>query len=176
MPGGRPLARLRSTLGAAGPPLLGAPGPPSRALPAPAWSGAAAAAVLGTGPCCLVPRLLVGLLLLPGAGCGRELASAPVKDLAGCAGELLGVGTLGAAGGCGAGAAGSAWGESRAAVLLPLGCALIFEAQHPPGVPAAVADNGVNEPVDDGHGAGTHAGLYALHHGIPVQPLLTQAA
>ena len=94
-----------------------------------------------------------------------------MKGSAGCAGDLLGTGTLRAAGG-----EGCLWGGSRGAVLLPPGSALVLEAPHPAHLPATEADDGVSEPVDDWHGDGSHAGLYAPGHGIPVQPQLTQAA
>lgn len=51
-------------------------------------SGAAVAAVLGTGPFCLLPWLLTELLPLPRAECGRWLTSTTMKDPTGCAGEL----------------------------------------------------------------------------------------
>ena len=128
------------------------------------------AAALGAGPCCLPPRLLTGLLPLPRAGCGAELASVPVKEPTGCAGELFRVQARRAAGGRGAGCEGPLWGSGRTAVLL------ILEAAQPAGFPAAATDDGLHEPVSERRGHGSQAGLCAPEHEVPVRPHPTQAA
>lgn len=69
-------------------------------------SGAAVAAVLGTGPFCLLPWLLTELLPLPRAECGRWLTSTSTKDPTGSAGKLHHVWTHGAARGGSAGGEG----------------------------------------------------------------------
>lgn len=53
--------------------LLGVMGPSRGALSHPSRSGAAAAVALDTGPCCLLPWFLAGLLLLSRAECVGEL-------------------------------------------------------------------------------------------------------
>ena len=161
--GGPPLAGRRSTLGAAGPPLCGALGPPSRALCAPAASGGASAAALARGTGCL----------------GTRLSRAPAEGPGGSAGELLCVGTHGAAGGRGAGGdgpvrggSGTEWG--RRPVLLLLGSAGVFQAQQPPGLLAAPALDGSDESVDERCGDGPQGVLCALHQDVPVRPHLAQ--
>lgn len=150
-PGWPPLAGRGSALGTAGPPLGGAGGPRSRALPSPAASGGAAAATLVSGTDCV----------------GTRLSRTPSEGPAGRAGELLHVGTRGAAGWCGAGGdgplrGGGGTGRGRGAALLLLGAAGVFEAQQPPGLLAAPALDGGNESVDDRHGDGPQGVLCAL--------------
>ena len=126
----------------------------------------AVAAALGTGPCCLPPQFLTGLLPLPRAGWSTELTSVPVKEPTGCARELLHVQSREAAGGHGAGCEGSLWRGGCEAVLLPPDSTIILEAPQPLGLLVAVADDGVDEPVDEQCSDGSQAGLYALEHDI----------
>lgn len=108
-------------------------GPPRGMLPATAWSRAAVAAALATGPCCLLPFLLTWQLLLPSAGCGGEFANIFMQDPTGCFGELLLIWISGAAGECGSGVEGSLLGRGHGSVLLPLSSALGPSASVPPG-------------------------------------------
>lgn len=59
------------------------------ALAVPAGSGVPATAALGTGPCCILPWLHEGVLVLLWAGYRVELTIIPMEDPAECARELL---------------------------------------------------------------------------------------
>ena len=67
------------------------------------------------------------------------------------------------------------WGGRCRAVLLPAENALIFKALQPLRLASAAADDITDQPVDEWCGDRSCAELYALEHGIPVQPQLTEA-